>query len=400
MSSLPDPKVLRLPRTDVANDFVLVDVERSGSDPLDLKLVATDGESPFVVSVRQNQIQKLQASSSQIEPDHWQSILSAVLLQSVPNDPTLTGVEAVANVSQSQLTITIRNKISGITQRLGVITLDKDEDEDIQLFDWTGFAVSRANGLAHQLATFQSTVAEHQKTIDDLTAQLDDLVKAKKSHQDEMLRKFAALLNTKKLKIRDQQRLLAHSKVDSRTADHVHQARSGTTGRKPDLSRSSKRKANANIQESETDDDGSEGTDLGNRIDEESDMRQDLGEPLKFDKSDLDTEDDDSDGGFAPAPMPSQLSLSQARSQPSVGAKGKTLETISPDEANAAPQKSPDMELPPRRQLPFSKRNDLKPASQTPLKSSSEALPQSSATVTSSKPPPAIDDDEETDDEL
>ncbi|KAH0062809.1 hypothetical protein KCU86_g25354, partial [Aureobasidium melanogenum] len=152
--------------------------------------------SPFVASVRQNQIQKLQASSSHIQLDHWQSILSAVLLQSMPNDPTLAGVEAVANVSPSQLTITIRNKISGITQRLGVITLDKDEDEDIQLYDWTGFAVSRADGLAHQLATFQSTVAEHQKTIDDLTAQLDDLVKAKKSHQDEMLRKFAALLNT------------------------------------------------------------------------------------------------------------------------------------------------------------------------------------------------------------
>ncbi|KAG9683614.1 hypothetical protein KCU76_g12977, partial [Aureobasidium melanogenum] len=388
------------PRTDVANDFVLVNVEPSGSDPLDLKLVATDGQSPFVTSVRQNQIQKLQASSSHIQLDHWQSILSAVLLQSIPNDPTLAGVEAVANVSPSQLTITIRNKISGITQRLGVITLDKDEDEDIQLYDWTGFAVFRADGLAHQLATFQSTVAEHQKTIDDLTAQLDDLVKAKKSHQDEMLRKFAALLNTKKLKIRDQQRLLAHSKVDPTTADHVQQARSGTTGRKPDLSRSSKRKADANVQESETDDDGSEGTDLGNRMDEENDMRQDLDEPLKSDKSDLDTEDDDSDGGFAPAPMPSQSSLSQARSHPSVEAKGKTLETITSNGTKPAPQKSPEIELPPRRQLPFSKRNDLKPASQASSKSSSETLPQSSATIPSSRPPPAMDDDDETDEEL
>lgn len=117
MSSLPDSKVLRLPRTDVANDFVLVNVQQSGSDPLDLKLVATDGEAPFVTSVRQKQIHKLQASSSQIELDHWQSILSAVLLQSIPNDPTLVGVEAVANVSPSQITITIRNKISGITVR-------------------------------------------------------------------------------------------------------------------------------------------------------------------------------------------------------------------------------------------------------------------------------------------
>jgi hypothetical protein len=115
MPSLPDPKVLRLPRTDVDSDFVLINIEQFGSDLLDLKLVGTDGSSPFVTHLRQNQIHKLQASTSQTDSGHWQSILSAVLLQSIPNDPTLTGVEAVANVSSSQLTITIRNKISGIT---------------------------------------------------------------------------------------------------------------------------------------------------------------------------------------------------------------------------------------------------------------------------------------------
>jgi hypothetical protein len=115
MPSLPDPKVLRIPRTDVDSDFVLVNIEQSGSDLLDLKLVGTDGSSPFVTHVRRNQIHKLQASTSQSDSDHWQSILSAVLLQSIPNDPALAGVEAVANVSSSQLTITIRNKISGIT---------------------------------------------------------------------------------------------------------------------------------------------------------------------------------------------------------------------------------------------------------------------------------------------
>ncbi|KAI4761366.1 hypothetical protein E4T52_06484 [Aureobasidium sp. EXF-3400] len=399
MPSLPDPKVLRLPRTDVDNDFVLVNIEQAGSDLLDLKLVGTDGISPFVTYLRQNDIHKLQASTSQTDLGNWQSILSAVLLQSTPNDPTLAGVEAVANASSSQLTITIRNKISGITQRLGAITLDKDENEDIQLYDWTGFAVTRADVLAHQLATFQSTVTEHQKTIDDLTAQLDDLVKAKKSHQDEMLRKFAALLNTKKLKIRDQQRLLAHAKVDPGAADQVQQARSGTAGRKPDLSRSSKRKIDASSRESETDDEDFERTDLGNRVNEEDDMRQELDEPLDSDKSDLDTEDDDSDGGFAPAPMPSQSSHSQARSQVSVGTKGKALETAKPNEARTAPMKSPEIQLPPRRQLPFSKSNAT-PSSQIRSKSSSQSLPHSAAISSSSKPLPAMDDDDETDDEL
>jgi len=117
MPPLPDPLVLRLPRTDVDSDFVLVNVQQSGPDLLDVKLVATDGEAPFVTYLRQNQIHKLQASSSQTELGHWQSILSSVLLQSIPNDPTLVGVEAVANLSSSQLTITIRNKISGITVR-------------------------------------------------------------------------------------------------------------------------------------------------------------------------------------------------------------------------------------------------------------------------------------------
>jgi hypothetical protein len=231
-------------------------------------------------------------------------------------------------------------------------------------------------------------VAEHQKTIDDLTAQLDDLVKAKKSHQDEMLRKFAALLNTKKLKIRDQQRLLAHAKVDPGTADQVQQARSGTAARKPDLSRSSKRKADTSSHEPETDDDDFEQTDLGNRMNQEDG-------PLNSDKSDLDTVVVVSDGGFAPAPMPSQSSHSQARSQVSVGpAKGKALDTIKPNEAMTTPLKSPEIQLPPRRQLPFSKTSQVQP------KPSSQNLPQSTATIASSKPLPIMDDDDETDDEL
>lgn len=269
--------------------------------------------------------------------------------------------------------------------------MDKDDNEDIQLYDWTGFAVTRADALAHQLATFQSTVAEHQKTIDDLTLQLDDLVRAKKSHQDEMLRKFAALLNTKKLKIRDQQRLLAHAKVDPGAADQVQQARSGTAGRKPDLSRSSKRKADASSHEPETDDDGFERTDLGNRVDEEDDMRQGLGDSLNSDKSDLDTEDDDSDGGFAPAPVPSQSLHSQARSQVSMGVKTKTSETAKPDEARTAPTKSPEIELPPRRQLPFARGNAT---------SSQHSQTQTKSTAPPSKPLPTVVDDDETDDEL
>lgn len=110
------PLVLRLPRTDVDHDFVLVNVQQSGSSDLDLKLVATEGESPFVTILRQKAISKLHLPNSLSQNGHWHSVLAFILLRTIPNDPDLTrGVEAVASLSQSQLTIVIRKKISGIT---------------------------------------------------------------------------------------------------------------------------------------------------------------------------------------------------------------------------------------------------------------------------------------------
>jgi hypothetical protein len=47
------PRVIRLPRSDLRggqDHFVLVHVESAGKQPLDLKLVGTDGESVFSVS--------------------------------------------------------------------------------------------------------------------------------------------------------------------------------------------------------------------------------------------------------------------------------------------------------------------------------------------------------------
>ncbi len=40
--------VLRLPRSDSVGDYVLVNVTSNGSSPLDLKLLATEGESPYI----------------------------------------------------------------------------------------------------------------------------------------------------------------------------------------------------------------------------------------------------------------------------------------------------------------------------------------------------------------
>lgn len=51
-------------------------------------------------------------------------------------------------------------------------------------------------------------------SIEKLNAQLEDLTVAKKKHEEEILAKCVLLLNEKKLKVRNQQRLVASAKVD------------------------------------------------------------------------------------------------------------------------------------------------------------------------------------------
>ena len=40
--------ILRIPRSDSDGDYVLVNVASKGRNPLDLRLLATEGEAPYV----------------------------------------------------------------------------------------------------------------------------------------------------------------------------------------------------------------------------------------------------------------------------------------------------------------------------------------------------------------
>lgn len=42
--------ILRVPRSDSEGDFVLVNVTSNGKSALDLKLLATEGESPYITT--------------------------------------------------------------------------------------------------------------------------------------------------------------------------------------------------------------------------------------------------------------------------------------------------------------------------------------------------------------
>lgn len=161
---------------------------------------------------------------------------------------TLLGLETVAAIDGPLLTITLRKNISGITQRLGTITLKQDDSQAIELFDWAGTAVAATTTLESEVASLSVKYHDQQEALAKLNGQLEGLIKAKEEHENELLQKFTELLNAKKLKIRDQQRLLTGAKVDlskgmlvsSRTTCNADLMPSGTCKGQQTLQRISK----------------------------------------------------------------------------------------------------------------------------------------------------------------
>jgi hypothetical protein len=264
----------------------------------------------------------------------------------------LDNLETIATITGEQVVLVFRKNISGITQRLGEIALTKDEDIEIDPTAWAGIAVTRATNLEQEVRDLTVKYNEQGNTIQKLNQQLEDLVEAKIQHETALLEKFRELLNAKKLKIRDQQRLLASAKVDPQkgnqplsthrsiiptlnplpnAADHIHTTRHAPTPHIPTASRPTKRKPSPSPSPSSSD--------FDNRQKQESPATPAQATP---EHSELDaTEDEDSDNlDSAPAP-PSQ----------GLGAKGKVVENAeeSGDEDKIARKPSP----PPRRELPF-----------------------------------------------
>ncbi|KAK1832741.1 hypothetical protein QBC39DRAFT_67184 [Podospora conica] len=211
---MPSSHIIHIPRTDAEGTFVLGEVTSSGgSKPLNLTIVATEGEAAYSVKLRHDKITTHLTSSAPCSPAEWESILTSLLL---PNGTPPPAIEPGAEVSSDgeSLVITIRRRVAGINQRLGTLTLPASTSPDaIQLFDWcTTLALERA--ALHSEAAASAARAQEQETqIAELRAQLAELTDAKKRRETELLEKFCVLLNEKKVKIREQQTLLAGVEV-------------------------------------------------------------------------------------------------------------------------------------------------------------------------------------------
>lgn len=165
---------------------------------------------------------------SPINETEWEHALSSTLLiqrsnhDQQPASDASNKIEITASLTESQLTLVLRRNISGITQRLGEIPLRKDDDEAIELYEWAAAAADTTSSLARDIRDLNGRYQDHADTIKKLDAQLEDLIIAKKEHETLLLETFQALLNTKKLKIRDQRRLIDGAKVDPRKGRSVN----------------------------------------------------------------------------------------------------------------------------------------------------------------------------------
>lgn len=97
---------------------------------------------------------------------------------------------------------------------MGSITLKQDDEQSLELVDWCSSAVARADALEAQVSSLSSRYSVAEDTIQKLNRQLEEFIRAKEQDQSHLVANFADLLNEKKLKIRNQQRLLAAAKVD------------------------------------------------------------------------------------------------------------------------------------------------------------------------------------------
>ncbi|KAL4894650.1 hypothetical protein BDV59DRAFT_200979 [Aspergillus ambiguus] len=361
------PRILRIPRSDDPASFTLLHVDRSGND---LSIAATEGETPYTGTerdlVRQNQLCKLRAKNYQGSDEEWQRIVSYVFgvqPDTTTEIDTLSGIESSASIvgqddEDRELIITIRKRIQGITQRLGSISLKQDDEQAIELFNWTGMAVERADMVEDQLTSLRDRYRAAEVTINRLNKQLEDFIAAKNQHEEQLMVEFVQLLNEKKLKIRNQQRLLASANVDPQKLSDLQAAAFGRRRTPASKSRDSKRSAR------QMDPNQSDSEDEFERMDVDKPQRgRDLLEP--------DGTDDDQQSTPQPLEENEDTATDDESSSPAAEQEQDDRDKESDvKRLSERPKMKQPSNPPPRRELPFSRRPPAKKDS--PGKSSAQ----------------------------
>jgi hypothetical protein len=190
----------------------------------------------------------------------------------------------------------------------------------------------------------RETLRNKDEEIARLKESLEELVKLKNENESQLLEKFSLLLNEKKLKIRDQQRLLVTSNVDPTKLEDVEQSRLAIRAHPAGPSRKGKRKAGENTEDSDDESDGFEKMDVDKEVTNEvpNDSEEDRQTP---DESTADEASDDDELPAAPPPR-----------NPVNDTKTNNKSTVPASKASSSTAPSEQIAPPPKRELPFAKK--------------------------------------------
>lgn len=205
-------RVVRIPRSDEPDERLLLHVSQTGKKgPLDLKLIATEHEHLYHAEIESSKLSTLKAEQFGGDDTELRSIFSYLLLAGRSADvplSTFKDVAMLASMEHDSVRITIRRSIDGITQHVASITLKQDDErEEVSPFSWVDDAVAEVEVCRAQIEELQTSLSTFKDTAAQLQIQMDEFIQTKKDHDEELLQQFAALLNSKKRKIRELQGL-------------------------------------------------------------------------------------------------------------------------------------------------------------------------------------------------
>ncbi|RYP09855.1 hypothetical protein DL764_000989 [Monosporascus ibericus] len=339
MAGIP---VLRFQISGKEGEFFLLEVMPYGSKPLDLKLRGSEGSAVFAAK-----------PNGHCTDAEWEAILTATLVDQKPEHD----IEIRAEVQEdgSAVELCVRKNIQGITQRLGAIKLPENPDEEISPFAWCVSAIAARARVEEELAAAAARAGALESSVAELKAQLRELIRAREDDEAQLLEKFRDLLNEKKVKIRQQQRLLAAANVDPAKLARVAAADATARKRAAGASRAGKRKAaGGGDNDDAVDDDDADasvkmevdsvaGADGGPQLDPEED------EPETTDAEETassaaareaETEsDNDIDDNPPPSPPPPKQRQRRTRGTQQAAARGRSSRAATARTAAAAAPK-------------------------------------------------------------
>ena len=240
---------------------------------------------------------------------------------------------------------------------MGDITLRYKPEEPIDVVDWCNTSILAYEEATAALKEEGQRTTKLEKELETLQNQLNELIDAKKADENDLLEKFRDLLNEKKVKIREQQRLIDASShgVPPTIEDSLEAAPPSPKVKKepkesqrriPGPSRRGKRKqATPSVEEQSSDEDGFEKMDTDEPRnapplpDSEDERTTTAGS-----EEDLTASEDEE-----AAPPPPSRSTRKASARPSTRAASQAVKS-------EASEKAAEEAPPPKRDLPFATR--------------------------------------------